>query len=1358
MKLGVAVFLYFIFLALSSYSQRIVFENLTADDGLSQNSVLAIAQDSRGFMWYGTQHGLNKYDTRTFKIYNNDPDVRTSLSSDYITSLLVDSHGVLWVGTRNGLNRYNPETDNFERINLGRLQVPNNQVISCIYEDRKKSLWIWCTEGLKRLENRATNKFITVQIPNVAAGLYGNNTHAIYQDHLGIYWLGSSSGLTQMTRQQTGFAFKMYQQKADRQNSLSDNYVTAINEDTIGNLWIGTLHGGVNLYKRSNNTFTRFVSNTGMNGPVNNNIRILSADRTGKMWIGTQAGLNILDPVTRQFVSYRHDPENKNSLSQNSIYSIFIDRDNTVWIGTYWGGINMVPSHSNTFLTFQTARYHSAINNNVVSAVTEDALSNLWIGTEGGGLNYFDRKTDEVTTYQNKVNDAFSLGSDLVKVIYIDKNRHVWVGTHGGGLNLFNPATHNFTRYLYRENDPVTLGSEVLNIFEDSKNNFWIGTQNGLLAFRRNNTELQHTDAPLEGKIGRKSINALLEDKDHNFWIGTNRGLFVVWHASGQMQIFKSLNNKTPLSVNTLHVDNRNRLWVGSYYGGLAMYNKGQMSFAVYTEKEGLANNNVLGILEDEGNLWVSTSNGLSRFNIASKNFKNYTKNDGLGGNTFNINSCYNASDNEMLFGGFNGLTSFFPSQVKDNNIAPPVIITTLKLFNKPAPIGPDGKILTKDISLTHDIVFSHSQNVFTIDFAALNYIKSEKNRYAYKLENFNKDWIYTGIPSASYTNVPPGDYIFRAKGTNNDGVWGQAAVLHVKVMPPFWETAWAYALYILVVGGLIFFIARFFILRSLLRRDKELTHLKLNFFTNISHEIRTHLSLILGPVEKLILNGEIGGANAKQLQMVKKQSDNLLQLVNELMDFRKAETGNLKLHFVEGNIVGVVSEIFNSFYDHAVSRNITTSFSASSNEIRLYFDQEQIEKVFYNLIYNAFKFTGSNGSVNILIEEKKDEVTVIITDTGKGIAAENLKHLFENYFQEDDNGQQNTGYGIGLALAKSISELHGGTIEVESKLSLSGNRTSFTLTLVKGANHFSQTQLGKSSLNYSPVAHKTFDITENEIFPLINFHRSKDKKYLILLVEDNPDVRFFIRETLENYYDIIESINGGAGWKCAVEHIPDLIICDVMMPEMDGFTLCNKLKTDERTNHIPTILLTAKASAPNHVNGLKKGADVYLTKPFSIEILFLQIENLLNARKRIRDHYHQQLKINYTNTGFIPLSRLDNDNEAKSLLNSFDDEFLCRVIKIIEEHLDDEEFGVPILAQIVAMSQPVLYKKLNALTGMSVNDFIKSIKMNRATILLQSKRYTINEIAYMLGFSDRKYFSKEFKKLYGKNPSEFVD
>lgn len=1355
MKLIITTFLFCIFISLSGYGQRIAFENLTVDNGLSQNSVLAIVQDSRGFMWYGTQHGLNKYNTRSFKIYKNDPADMSSISSDYITSLVVDSHRGLWVGTRNGLNKYNPETDSFERIKLS-AHASGAEIISCVYEDKYKNMWAWSSDGLYRFST-ATGRFSSVSVPDSVAGLYGTNVHTLYQDHEGIYWIGSSAGLTKMEEHNGRYTYQMYKHNDNVPNSLSDNYVTTITEDAANNLWIGTLHGGVNLYNKNSGAFTRFLANNGPNGPANNNIRILQPEKSGRIWIGTQSGVNIFDPLTRQFVTYRHDPEDKNSLSQNSIYSVFIDNFNTVWIGTYWGGVNMVSNPNTTFLTYQTARYHSVINNNVVSAVAEDDKHNLWIGTEGGGLNYFDRKADIVTTYQNKVNDPASLGSDLVKVIYIDKDRSVWVGTHGGGLNIFNPAGRSFKRYLYKENDPVTLGSEVLSILHDSENYLWVGTQSGLLVFHKSGSLLERADQPVISKIGRKSVMALMEDSERNIWIATTNGLYKTNH--NHTKVYKTEDGLKSNDINCIYQDTKRRVWVGSYYGGLAQYDKVHEKFTAYTEKEGLTNNNVLSILEDEkDNLWMGTGNGLSKFSITSQTFKNYSKNDGLGGNTFNINSCFKTSDGEMLFGGLNGLSSFFPSKIEDNTIAPPVIITSLKLFNETVRINQPDNLLSKDISLTQKVVFSHAQNVFTIDFAALNYIKSDKNRYAYKLESFDKDWVHTDIPSAPYTNLSPGSYTFFAKGSNNDGVWGKAVVLHIKVLPPFWETTWAYCLYVLFVGGIVFLLARFFILKSLLRRDKELTHLKLNFFTNISHEIRTHLSLIFGPVEKLILE-EKGGEQTRQLQIIKKNSDSLLQLVNELMDFRKAETGNLKLHISEYNVVTTISEIYSSFYDHAVSANIIIDLITSADYIPLYFDKIQLEKVFFNLLHNAFKFTNPGGYINILVEEKKDEVTITVADNGKGIAPENLGNLFENYFQENDHGKQNTGYGIGLALSKSIIELHKGSISVESKIAPSGNRTSFVVKLRKGAAHFRNADLVRDPVNdflnvQKPVLNNSF-LSPTELAGLSK-SPLKDKKQTILLVEDNLEVRSFIAEFLQNHYEVIIGENGVKGWELAKEYIPDIVISDVMMPEMDGFTLCNKLKEDERTNHIPVILLTAKASGANHIEGLKMGADVYLTKPFSIEVLLLQVTNLLNASERIRKSFKEQ--ITATRGHIVSIDPEKNNQVTSELVTAIDNEFINKLVQIIEKDIDSLAFGVPELAREIGMSQPVLYKKLDALTGMSVNDFIKSVKMNNAGILLKTRRYTINEVAYMVGFSDRKYFSKEFKKQYGKTPTEFME
>ncbi|UOE47247.1 response regulator [Mucilaginibacter sp. SMC90] len=1337
-------------------AQHVSFQSLTVDDGLSQNSVLAITQDSRGFIWFGTERGLNRYDTRTFKTYNVNKQDKNGISSGYIRALLSDRKGNLWVGTSNGLDLYNPKTDDFTHILFknGRDSIYNS-LVNDIYQDRQGNIWVCNWNGLGLISKKAPYRCVRVAMPDSLNGPF----KAVYQDHNGAYWIGSSDGLIKMERSGDGYVFKIYRSEKGKPNTISDNNVTAFTEDAQHNLWIGTLHGGVNILKISTGTFTQFSHYNSINDPLNNNIRILRQDGAGKIWVGTQWGISIIDPQTRKLVSYRHDPEDKNSLSQNSVYSIFIDKSNSVWIGTYFGGVNMASAYNTAF---QTDRYHAVINNNVVSAITEDQKHNLWIGTEGAGLYNYSRASDLVNSYQNSLHDPASLGANLIKKVYCDRSQNIWVGTHGGGLNVLAAGGKRFTRYLYKDNDKVTLTSEVLSIFEDSRNNFWVGTGTGLLLFKRSNTELQPVKIPLLDKIKWKAIHALLEDHQHNLWVGTDNGLFELDPERQTIRGFTTADGLSANYVNCIHEDGDKRLWVGMYYAGLASFNAPAGRFECYTEKNGLVNNNVLGILDDEhDNLWISTGNGLSRFNIKSTAFKNYSRRDGLGGNTFNINSCYKTAAGEMLFGGLYGITSFFPSQIIDNNIPPPVMITELKLNDQPVGINQADKILKQDISLTKSLIFSHSQNVFTINFAALNYIKPEKNKYAYKLNGFDKEWVYTDIPTVNYTNLPSGSYTFYAKGSNNDHVWGKATVLEIKVLPPFWQTGWAYVLYVLLAGGIVFFIARFFILQSLLKRDKELTQLKLSFFTNISHEIRTHLSLIFGPLEKLLINNLHDESQKNQLQIIKKNSNSLLHLVNELMDFRKAETGNLKLHIGQHDLVAFLHEIQSSFFDSFLSRNISSGFTCQAEGILLYFDKEQLEKVFFNLIFNACKYTDDHGFIDITVDEQTDLVKISITDNGHGIAPHNLKNLFKNYFQENDHGKQNTGYGIGLALSKSIVDLHKGVISVESDLSANGNRTVFSVTLKKGCSHFQEKYIGNGGFNNSTPVRKepfaaVFPDSQNAVEPLNNIV-SRTFENTILVIEDNADVCALICEQLQGAYNIIACKNGFEGLQSAVEKIPDVIISDVMMPEMDGITLCSKLKADERTCHIPFILLTARSTTDNQVEGFDSGADVYITKPFSMQALALQVNNLLRLRTKLHERFSAQLRLPGT------LTEVDAENKPKTIkstagsADAMDDPFMRKMIRLIHDNIDSDDLNVPFLSSEMGMSQPVLYKKLYALSGTTVNELIKNIRLQKAMELLQENDRSVFEVAYMVGFNDRKYFSKEFKKQFGKAPNEFL-
>ncbi|HEX6428086.1 MAG TPA: ATP-binding protein, partial [Niastella sp.] len=604
----------------------------------------------------------------------------------------------------------------------------------------------------------------------------------------------------------------------------------------------------------------------------------------------------------------------------------------------------------------------------------------------------------------------------------------------------------------------------------------------------------------------------------------------------------------------------------------------------------------------------------------------------------------------------------------------------------------------------------------------------------------------------------PPGAYTFAVKGANNDGIWSAPATLKITVSPPFWKTWWAYSVYGLLFITLAFFIVRFFFLRALLRRNQELTRLKLNFFTNISHEIRTHLSLITGPAEKLMHSGTNDQYDRQLLRTIRSNSESLLQLVNELMDFRKAETGHLPLQVYHWNIVPFAESVFDAFHDISVSRNIRADFISSSPDIEVWFDKEQLEKVLFNLLSNAFKFTPDGGYISVDIEEKDTTIAIRVTDNGRGIAKENIERLFDNYFQGDDYGKQNTGYGIGLALSKSIVEIHKGTLAVSSENTGDGQYTTcFTITLLTGKAHFAEVQIAPLAPS-AAVLQRTEMVQTEQAVPASVKNTQDGTKSTVLLIEDNAGIRTFIKNALQPQYHILESSNGLEGLHAAMEAMPDLVISDVMMPEMDGLTFCNRMKNDVRTSHIPVILLTAKTEIQHQVNGLQTGAEVYLTKPFSIQVLELQIRNLLASRERLWQQFRQQMDI-------VPADQAaengtaatENLSIAPVTLHPLDEAFLKSITQMVEDNMGNAEFGIALLAKKSAMSQPVLFKKLKAITGMSANDFVKSLRLKRATQLLQENRYTVYEIAYMVGYENSKYFSKEFKKQFGKTPSEFA-
>jgi signal transduction histidine kinase/AraC-like DNA-binding protein len=830
-------------------------------------------------------------------------------------------------------------------------------------------------------------------------------------------------------------------------------------------------------------------------------------------------------------------------------------------------------------------------------------------------------------------------------------------------------------------------------------------------------------------------------------------------------------NNPNSLSINhvsTIYPAKNGVLWVGTEGGGLNKLVPGDNeesppTFIHYKEKDGLSSNIINGLLEDNHhNLWISTHNGLSKFNPDAVDdngvalpsaFKNYYVQDGFQDNTY-LGAHFKNSKGEMFFGGINGFNVFYPDSLKENLTIPDVVITDFKVLNE------DYKLDTS-ITEINQIVLSYNENFLSFDFAVLDYTAPQKNNYAYKLDGLDKDWNYVDNRNfAHYTNLSSGEYTFRVKGSNNDGVWNEeGASIKIIILPPLWNTWWAYSLYLLFVLGLLYSIRRYELNRTHLKNQHKLDEVKLKeqektdkmksrFFANISHEFRTPLTLIFGPAED-VLEKTKEPDTKQSVGNIKRNASKLYSLVNQLLDLSKLEAGKMNLETSEQNVIPLLKGLVLSFTSLAERKKITLKFNTIEKNLNVYIDKDKVEKIITNLLSNAFKFTPEGGKVDFTVEKLIKDVEIRITDTGVGIPKERIDNIFDRFYQVDgSHTRENEGTGIGLALAKELVELHKGKIQVESKV---GEGSTFTILLPLGKEHLKAEEIVEKEIGEET----TKTIEETELIPETEKSEEKDDidllletglsadqagKPLLLIVEDNSDVRNYIISHLEKDYGIQEAIDGEDGFNKSIAQIPDLIVSDVMMPKMDGFELCERLKTDERTSHIPVILLTAKATSKDKIEGYETGADDYIMKPFDAKELKVRIKNLIDQRKKLRDHFLKEGIFN-----------LDNKN-----IISIDKKFLEKVVKIINEHLSDSLFGVESFASELAIGRTSLHKKVVALVGEPPGELIKRIRLSKAGMLLKNKTGNISEIALEVGFNNPAYFSECFKKQFGVTPSQY--
>ncbi|MBK0383936.1 response regulator [Pedobacter sp. SD-b] len=1344
----------------TTYAQNLEFKHISIDNGLSQNTVNSIAQDNKGIIWVATLGGLNKFNGYDFTVFTHNERDSNSISHDRVNVIFIDKAGNLWVGTDDGLNLYNPYNNHFTVI-----KNANNSryFVYSIKQDKTGKLWVGTQQGLKFLDNKK-NRLVDVDL-NISN--YNKRVQSIYEDDLGFLWIGLAKG------------FKIYDPRKNKssegpkelEESLSNSWVQSIKQSKNKDFWFATENEGVFVYKKQNN---KVVNYNKENGILSNTVRDLFFHDNGHLWMATKMGLSILNLSSGKIINYIYSPElsTENSLSHPSVKCIFKDKSGNIWMGTYAGGINLVYNFSKIF-SYKGIRQgdQNPLSNKEVNAILGNDDNKFWIATDGGGLNYWNKTTGKVDVYKYDTDNV--LYNFIKDVAYNDDNKkQLWLGSSAGIL-IFDIATKKFTEFRdIQKGANVEFNHDYC--FLNSPYGLWVGTNYNGLHLIKDNKIIKSYTLP-NGKLISNNVSCLLLEGE-NLWTGyLLSGLSKINLKTGKIDSYAfdkndiySLSNN---SISCLFIDSKKRLWIGTNGGGLNYFDEHNNKFYVINSQYGLANNNIHAIEEDnQGALWVSTNKGVFKVVLKSNDFPlspksvettNYTVLDGLQSNQFIKGSSFKNKNGEIFFGGIYGLNSFFPDKIVYNKEIPNIILTDFTILNKEK--NQEDSLSSKPVDYLKEITLDYDESYFTIKYAALNYVFPERNNYAYKLEGLTKDtWHYVGNQKeATYTGLEPGTYTFLVKASNNSGIWNNTPrQLKIVVLPPWWRTNLAYLLYVLVVLGLLYLFNYYTKYTERLKntiqyetdlyhKEQELSQKKLSFFINISHEIKTPITMIMAPLQKLLTIHEGNTTTSNYLELMNKSGQRLLNLIDQLLDLRKFDDNDVMLKAAKGNLIRFTKEIVVVFGSLAKSKNLDLTFSSDEERLELWFDRDKLEKILYNIISNAIKYTPDYGKIEIAVNEDKEHQYAIINviDNGVGISKERLPDIFLPFKPLDVSNNNIKGTGVGLAFAKELIDLHHGLIQVDSKEASKDNRgyTKFSIKIPLGKNYLADKEVDKEYLISEDINnYKSYSLKQQTNFQerkgLIQ-QANDNEKFTMLLVEDNPDVINFLAEIFVDNFNVIKCFDGAAGLAEALRTMPDIIISDVMMPIMDGIELCSKLKSNMVTSHIPVILLTARSPLIFKLEGLENGADDYVTKPFNFDLLDVKVWNLLENRQKMKSRYQKEITLQPTNT----------------TISTFDDKFLENIMKYIEDNIAEETLNVEDLSQHIGMSRGNLYRKLKALTGKSPVEFIRYIRLKRATQLLKQHKMYINEVSYMVGFQNVTYFRKCFKEEFGYTPTEFA-
>lgn len=1320
-----ACFFITIFCQAQSVEEHYYFKNLSIRNGLSQNTVNAILQDRKGFMWLGTKDGLNRYDGLSFRKFKHDAANPRSIGNSFITSLYEDFNGNIWVGTDAGVYIYYPEKEAFEEFDCQSLEKTRiERSVSMIAGDKQGRVWIAVeAQGMFCYDTRQK------LLRNYPLSEISSNIKCFTFDSGGTLWLGFYGDGLYYSKDNLATVHP-YGSPEDGKREFEGGVITKIVQGNYNCLYIGSVKEGVSELNLTS-------------GQVRN---LLAIDESGEsifcrdllpysdneLWIGTESGIYIYNLRTAQFIHLRASLYDSYSLSDNAIYALYKDREEGLWIGSYFGGVDYYPRQYTYFAKYYPKNIANSLHGKRVREFCRADDGTLWIGTEDGGLNHFNPKTKEFHFFEPSARFTNIHGLCM-------DGSHLWVGTFSKGLRVIDTRTGVVLRTYTEGHTPHSLNdNSIFSICRTSAGEIYLGTLFGLLRYNR--TQDSFDCIP---ELNGKFVYDIKEDSYGNLWLATYANGAYCYDVSARRwknYVFDAEDERSLPYDKVLSVfeDSYRQIWLTTQGGGFCLFHPDTETFTRYGLKDGLPNDVVYQIVEDDDRfLWLTTNNGLVRFDPKTMEMKVFSTANGLPTNQFNYRSGFKDEAGNIYLGSINGFVAFDPRTFAENRQVPAVAITDFLLFNKEVSVGETDSPLKSSITFSDKVVLTADQNSFSFRIAALSYQAPRMNKLMYKLEGFDEGWLTIGeSPLVTYSNLGYGDYVFKVKASNSDGVWNeQETSLHLSILPPFYLSGWAYCFYVLFFMGCLVCVIFYFKRRNYRKqhrqmemleqeKEREVYHAKIDFFTNVAHEIRTPLTLIKGPLENIILKKEVDSETKEDLYIMKQNTERLLNLTNQLLDFRKTETRGFRLNFTECDVVAVLRETYLRFTSLAKQKGLDFILELPQECFMADVNQEALTKIISNLLNNGVKYASTYLRISLETDEKVFHIRTF--NDGEMIPDTMKEEIFKPFVRLDKEDEVTTGTGIGLALSRSLAELHQGSLMMEK-----GEEVNcFCLTLP--VNQDSTITL--SAENVSQVEENSCGWEQEET-------DTKEKKPMILVVEDNPDMLAFIRKQLTTEYSVLTAMNGIEALAVLDNHYVNLVVSDVMMPQMDGFELCKTIKSDLSYSHIPVVLLTAKTNIQSKIEGLELGADAYIEKPFSVEYLLANISSLIHNREKLRQ--------TFAKSPFVAANTM--------ALTKADEEFIWKLNDIIQANLHNPEFSMEDMADALKMSRSSFYRKIKGVLDLSPNEYLRLERLKQAAQLLKEGKSRVNEICYTVGFNSPSYFSKCFLKQFGVLPKDFI-